>query len=754
MRDMMNDSGQLGARNVLAALVAGLVAFFAILIFGVPGLDPSLWSEVTVVAGLRPPQEIFPGYWRILTGWMFKLFGTTVALHALTFVGAAVAGVCTMLVCLITRLVLSLLIRTAHPFEVWSDRIAPFFAFVAALLFALCDPLWSIARVFSPDELRLLMFLGIIYLSLRWFTAGGRWRLFPAMALMGLMAAETPFAFILPVVFVGFYVTVWYCVVDGLFPKPEKFAEPSELPKWRMFFLFLGGVALGAWINVMCFAALGGISANGWNPGHVYFFYGASYWRVLTGAASLIAWVLGLGFCVVPLVVALRLMPVTTRDDRPMPFGPGALLFFVGVIALMQTGVLQATRFWLFAKDIVQVRSGFLLVFFVTCAVVTVAVFAASFAFECQRTYLADEDEVPRPGILLRWLVPIIAVGVLGMALVSVPKPVETEMQRIVDDAVDEIVDECEDARWIFTDGRLDPALEIVAAKRGKKLLPLNMMSGASAWEISLCKRGFDPDSEDVKSAETGIPTLLRVWAGEKTNGMDVAALQLGFEFWKRQQKTLPKASGMVARTKWTDSASVEKGIKRSEEIAKRILAVSPGIDKSDPTPALASAFSAVSWRLSRFARLRKDEQLANDLDLTNRALKRMLSAFEYERMRTFMQLTPKEGLEIALKRANFSEATRYASAVLRNDPDDPEANFGMGMSALLGNRLKDAEFYLSKCLKRRPEEPAVLNNLSIINRKLHKYKEAEEYARKAIKFLPDSPEVKQTLEDALKHAP
>ena len=199
---------------------------------------------------------------------------------------------------------------------------------------------------------------------------------------------------------------------------------------------------------------------------------------------------------------------------------------------------------------------------------------------------------------------------------------------------------------------------------------------------------------------------------------------------------------------------NVTNGIARADALSKRVLALAPQLEGADPSPALASAFSAVSWRLSRFARMRNDEKLANDLDQCNGALKRMLSAIEYERMRTFMQLTPKEGLEIALKRANFAEATRYASAVLRYDTDDPEANFGLGMAALLGNRLKDAEVYLTRCLKRRPEEPAVLNNLSIIYRKMHKYKEAEEFARHALKVFPDSPEVKRTLEDALKKAP
>ena len=754
MRDMTNDRGQLGFRNVAVAVLAGIVATVAILVFGVPGLDPSMWNEVTVAAGLRPPMAIFPGFWRALTGWMFSLFGVEGALGLLKFVGAAVAGVCTVLLCLIVRITLSLLIRTSRPFEVWSDRIAPFFALVAGLMFAVCDPLWRIARVFSPDEFRLLIFLSIIYLSLRWFTVGGRWRLFPAMTLMGVLAAETPLAFVLPLLFVAFYVAVWHCVMDGLFPQPESLEEPSKLPKWRMFFLFLGGIALAAWINVLTFAAFGGIEANGWNPGYIYFLYGASYWNVLVGAASPVAWILGIGFCVIPLVVGLRIFPTLARDDRPMPFASGALMFFVGIIAMMQSGAFSATRFWLFSKEIIQVRSGFLLTVFIACAAVTLACFGAVFAFECQRTYLSDEDDIPRPGFLLRGVAPVIALVVLIMAFFGIRNSVESEMQSIVDAAVDEIVAECEDAKWLFTDGRLDAGLEIAAAKQKKAVRPLNMMSGSSAWEVTLCKRGFEPDSEDAKAAETGIPALLRIWAGEKPNGMDEAALQLGFEFWKRERKDLPQASGMVARTKWTDAQSVSNGIERADAISKRILALSPKLENVDTSPALASAFSAVSWRLSRFARMRNDAKLANELDACNSALKRMLSAIEYERMRTFMQLTPKEGLQIALRRANFAEATRYASAVLRYDTDDPEANFGLGMSALLGNRLKDAEIYLSRCLKRRPEEPAVLNNLSIVCRKLHKYKEAEDYARHAIKVMPNSPEVKQTLEDALKKAP
>lgn len=159
MRDMKRDVGQVGNRNRLIAIVAAAITFFSILIWGVPGIDPSLWDEVSVVAGVRPPHSIFPGFWRVLVGGLFSLIGTKAATAILPFLGAVIAAVCSYLVCLITRQVLALLIRTAKPYPVWYKRIAPFFSFVAAVLFGISDPLLRVAQVFSPDELRLVIFL-------------------------------------------------------------------------------------------------------------------------------------------------------------------------------------------------------------------------------------------------------------------------------------------------------------------------------------------------------------------------------------------------------------------------------------------------------------------------------------------------------------------------------------------------------------------------------------------------------------------
>ena len=274
------------------------------------------------------------------------------------------------------------------------------------------------------------------------------------------------------------------------------------------------------------------------------------------------------------------------------------------------------------------------------------------------------------------------------------------------------------------------------------------MMSGASEWEKYVRTRYFDEESADYTSAEIGVPVLLRIWAGEMTNGMDQAAAQLGFEFWRRARKPLPPQSGLVARTKGIDDAESKRGADVANKLAARILNVAKNHGGVSVSPALRDAVSSVSWRISRFARMRDEEELANELDEWNEAVKQMMRLVEYERMRTFMQLTPYEGLRLALRRADFNEARRYAKTVLQIEPDDPEANFGTGMAYLMEEKLKEAEMYLENTLKKRPDEPAVLNNLSIIFRKTNRLDKALEYVKKAHEILPANEEIQRTLRD------
>lgn len=751
MQDSKAFDGGLAARDFILATAAGLLSFVAFCWFSIPGLDPSQWSEVAIAAKLRPPQAILPGIWRVLTGGFFSAVGIPFALKSLSLLGAAVGGICVALVYLVVRQSFLFLTRLNEEHAVWTNFISPFFAMVAALFVAAADPIWRISQTFSHEQFHLFMLLLAIFVWLRWITLGSRWRLYSLTALLGVASAETPFAFILtPLLLVGYY-RFWRCVENGMSLNCKPMCDPDLLPRWRMFFIFIGSLGFAIWLNVKVFTELGGVEANDWRMSDIYFRYGIDYWHVLTGSSTLAGWALGLGFGLFPLVVTMMLLPRSIRDDRPLAFHRGVILFFVCALAVMQCGAFPAVRFWTLAAETVSVSSGFLLAFYVVCSAVTIAMVGAAFAFECQRIYLPAE--MPRPGIALRVLVPVLAAALVALAAAHVSRAVETEMQLIVRDALEETLCECGNAKWIFTDGRLDDGLSLVAAETGREIVPLNMMSGATRWEQSLRMRHFPEGSSDRDNASIGIPTLFRVWAGEKPGGMDEAAVQLGFEFWKREHKSPPKASGLVARESGMSDDEAARGIEAAKELAERIFEIEGKKENAHPSPALADALSFVAWRLSRLARFRNDDDTADRLDRGNAALKRTLSVVDHERQRTFMRLTPLEGLRLALGRTDFVEARRHASAVLKSDEDHPEANFGMGMSYLVEGRLNDAEFYLRRCLKKCPNEPAVLNNLSIICRKTNRYEEAEELARKALKVFPDSPEVKQTLQDAINRA-
>ena len=375
---------------------------------------------------------------------------------------------------------------------------------------------------------------------------------------------------------------------------------------------------------------------------------------------------------------------------------------------------------------------------------VTLALAASCFTLGCQEIFFFDEDDgsfkVAEPrGPVMRNLVQVIVVVCVLPTVFRVYRPVETELRSIVHDAIVETVRECGDAKFVFTDGRLDSGVELIASMMGSQVKPLNMMSGPSPWEKYIRTRNFEEGSPDRASAEVGVPVLLRVWAGEMTNGMDNAAVQLGFEFWKRARKPLPTCSGFVAREKGLPDAEAERGISVANAIAARIIRIAKENPHMAVSPALRSAVSSVSWRISRFARMS---------DEWNDAVKHLMRLIDYERMRTFMQMTPYEGLRLSLRRADFVEARKYGATVLQIDPEDPEANFGTGMAFLMEEKYKDAEFYLERTLIKRPDEPAVLNNLSIIFRKTNRLEKALEYVKKAHELAPENEEIARTLKD------
>ncbi len=742
---------RLGKRDVFIATLLGFVFAGIYLFFAPRGMEPALWDDMCVAAGLRPPASIFPGVWRLLTAGILSLTGAVYVGAFMRVAGCVVGGVCVAFVYLIIRQILGYLCR-ARDMETWSG-IATLLTILSTVCFGAGDAMWRIVAPIAPGAIHLVFLLFALHLFLRWLDKGGDWRLVMSMVLAGFVTAESTVGFLFPLVVYISYRLYIDAFVNRRGSIDVELPVGMILPRWKMFFAFVFGLSVLVGVNIWAFVHFGGLDATQWNAFDVVIHYAIGYYQSLMAAASPIGWVLSMTFSVLPLIAALVTFPMLCRETEPIRFRSGLILLFAGVLALLQGGILPYTRLWSFSSGGLEVRSDFLECVFSFCTVATIALAGSCFMLGSQNHYAYDSDDgmftpVERRGYFMRNLVPFAIILCMIPVVLRIYRPVETELRAIVRDAITETVRECGDAKFIFTDGKLDAGLELIAHQMGSKVKPLNMMSGPTNWEKYIRTRHFEEGSADFDLATTGTAVLLRVWAGERENGMDESAAQLGFEFWRRARKPLPPQSGFVARTKGIDDAETARGIKAATDIAQRILYIAKNHSNPSVSEALRNAVSATSWRISRFARMRDDETLANELDEWNEAVKHMMRLIDYERMRTFMQLTPYEGLRLALRRADFNEARRYAQTVLQMDPDDPEANFGTGMAFLMEEKLKDAEFYLERTLKARPEEPAVLNNLSIIYRKTNRLEEALKLVKKAHELMPANEEIQRTLKD------
>ena len=382
-----------------------------------------------------------------------------------------------------------------------------------------------------------------------------------------------------------------------------------------------------------------------------------------------------------------------------------------------------------------------------------------------------DDDEDPVPvqkveepsnykghGTIVLIVVPILLV------LAIVPgrwQKGTRDMLKLLDDYVEEVLAECGPVHWIFTDGAFDSRIELAAAAQGKSVRALSMMAGNGEYDKYVRQKGVT-DMEDRLALSLGAPMTLRTWMKDKPERMKDAAIQLGFELWKRNGLELPVCSGVLARPVGMSDEDCVAGVERTKKnLAERILAfyTGKGIPKS-AGKRINELFLFVQWRVSRLARMRaeradragqteaamKDVKLSDDLDHNNASLKRILDGMEKARARTLKAVTPREGLQLALVRADFALARRYAEPILEAVPDDPNANFAMGMSYYVQKQWARSEEYLKRCLVKNPKEPAVWNNLAMIMMRTERFDEAEEHAKKALELIPDSAEVKDTL--------
>jgi tetratricopeptide (TPR) repeat protein len=263
-----------------------------------------------------------------------------------------------------------------------------------------------------------------------------------------------------------------------------------------------------------------------------------------------------------------------------------------------------------------------------------------------------------------------------------------------------------------------------------------------------------------------GAAEALRTWIVSKSARLADVSVQVAFELFRLNRRLEPLVYGLLVRPIGGDAEAAAASLKRCHSLSDRVVAVHEnGVWRHAKNRFLKDRFLFIQFRLAVMSRLRAinlDSQkkvkesiaeiaYSDRLNASNPSLVKILRRMDWIRRQNGETLTPREGLEIAMKRADFVMARRYAMPVLKEDPDDPNANFAMGMSYYAEEQFAKAEEYLKRVLKKNPDEPAVYNNLALICLQTGRPEEAETNVVYALKLKPDVAEIKDTAQQVEK---
>lgn len=758
------------------ALAVGAFAFFLNESNHVP-VDSA--GSFLVAFGVRPPENALPLLWHNIVFAVNSRFGIEKTMRCLYALGPVALALLAYVSTRLFSLALPLCLRTSANSRRWGRAITYVLPVLGSAIFVFSSPVWSLGEVFLPETMALLLFALAVLFAVRAFSRLSVTCFILTGVVSGILAAESPIAFLIPLLAA---LCLRFCRYREDEDSYSRLADPlmqSVLVKW-MLCAFVVFWAVGLTINMRFFFAHNAVDQElGLFFQIVRVF--KRYCAVACSAMAPLGWAFA-GIAVVAPVVFSFARSRRATDVRNFLFIRYGILFFMfGVLALLQSGSFSSWWFWRWISDVKLVSSDFLLGVCMLgtayAAFTAICVFAVDVYFRNTRTLARefgwDENpEVPAivniqrrmvlSGRFFRFILMPAAIATVAFAVVAGRvNSTNARAKAIVDEYVGNVVRECSGTPVLVTDGALDELIELRAAIEGKDIKTLSLMSGNSGHEAAL-RRRVDAEGKYRNELTAGSADALRTWMQDDSPMISNLALQVGFELWRTNSKRMPKCGGFLAKTGEQDGFYATEGIEAARSLAQEILAFRNECDISDvESPELCSALSRIQWRLSRMCRMRAYSAIRNKdgaLAETENALADRLEGTnpEYEKIKeigdeilqknTTLTLTPREGLNISLKRKDFRMAGSYAKKVIVQDEEDVSANFALGMDCFVNHRYGKAEEYLKRALKHAPDEPSILNNLAVVLIRLDRYDEAEANAEKALKIFPESKEIQETL--------
>lgn len=766
-------------------VATGLTAVAVVLLmwaFAWPVL-PHLWDEMAVASHLRPPASAFPGLWRGLLSVLYANLPAGTVEAVLRVMGLVTGGLLSLLVFSILDKTLPDILRLKIRGVARGRLIVRVMLSLGTVLFICNESVWRACQGFGSVTLHILAAVAALRMILSFYHFGRYTRLYWVMLIWGLMAGDGPVGIAFAVATV---VSVYHKSLGNLDDKENPVANPlvRRLVIGKMSSIFLLAMCAGFVANYLLYCRFGGVRLVDNAPTNIVMVCFGGYWSAFRTALTPLGWFFAFALVGAPFLVTLLPLKKAMIEDKFVEWPLAVSYFVVGVVSWSQLSGLEFLWFrsW-FSVPLVSddFAVAVMALFWTITLLWTISVFSKNYHFHSVRhvaeSQFQDAAETPE-GQAAVWemmrqnrFVRLLTRAMPFLVLLSVvPMRGEWTVRRmlgVIRDYVREVVLESGDVKWIVTDGALDVGVELEAAAQGRRLLALSVFSGGEKRDVAIRQRDTE-DADDLHALESGASDALRYWTSDQTNRLSMLAIQLGFERWQGAVRdSQPTCSGLLARFGGVSGAWVTNGVYAAQSLGERVL---EAYDLGDPDGIfnrdIRRLFRYAQWRVSYLCRIRcdsahgdvwgdverKDESLMEELDKKNAELESIRKRVSWMAEHHGAVLLPREGLKIGLERADFRMAKTFAETVIRSDPEDPHANFAIGMFYLLNEQYARAEPYFLTALKRHKEDPAVLNNLSVVALRMGRKADALAYAERAYKAAPDSKSIARTLDKARKN--
>ena len=512
------------------------------------------------------------------------------AIRILRFGGFVSLGLVAMLLMAIFNETLPTAMRSRTQRRAWCRWIVRVVLVQGVVLCVCSDPVWEVGQVFGPAMLHLLMLLGAILVFVRYalrkgIIQGWYW----TMLILGVMSGETTLGLLLAVA------CLFFCRLRAEL-NADKMQNPLADPFVRT--MVMRRMTVIAAVGFVFFCMQDGLEAHDLSGFQYSVTYLHNYWKLLTTASSPSGWMLSIIVVLVPFVLSIVHLSVATDDDKFLPYWYAAYFLLVGLVAFLQLAGWQSFWFWTWTSNGNAVESSLLKcccsflnaqTFTYALCVLGVEVYFRNYKRIAGIQYQDSVEDTELGADLaasLRRFSRISRLTLLLEPLVMFALVVPYRMQTTTRGIIRALYDfarqtawECQDARFVFTDGTLDTAVELCAREQGRELLPLSLTGGSTERERFLRGRGA-LDEEDREMMSYGAVDALRTWLRHKQQRLDDVAVQLGFELWTLAKQPQPPVAGLVARPSGFPPGLAKEGIERAHALVARVLDVYAGDDE------------------------------------------------------------------------------------------------------------------------------------------------------------------------------